>query len=132
MLRKFVSAAVVLLLVAGVTLSADKKGGKKGARGNHAFGKIVSLDLKDGTGTLTIMARKRGEPAGTEMKFQITNDTKFMVGGGKGKEGTPVAADKVADTFKKDGIVGIKFEKKDDNLIATGVRSITFRKKKEG
>jgi hypothetical protein len=129
MLRTFGSAVVVLLLVAGVTVSADKKGGKRGGRGNMAFGKIVSLDLKEGAGTLTVMARKGRGQEPQEMKIQITKDTKFMVGGGRGKPGTPVAADKVADTFKKDGHVAVRFEKKDDIVIATSVSSITFRKK---
>jgi hypothetical protein len=129
MLRKFASAVVVLLLVAGVTVSADKKAGKRGGRGNAVFGKIVSLDLKDGAGTLTVMARKGRGQQPQEMKIQITKDTKFMVGGGRGKPGTPVAADKVAETFKKDGRVVVRVEKKGDNVIATTVRSVTFRKR---
>ncbi len=133
MLRKFASAVVVLLLVAGVTVSADKKGGKRGGQVYAVLGKIVSLDLKGGAGTLTVMYVGSGSPKPLEMKIQITKDTKFMVGGGKGafQAGTPVAADKVAKTFKKGGdvIVRGRFEKKGDPLIATSVRRLTFRKK---
>jgi hypothetical protein len=89
----------------------------------------VSLDLKDGAGTLTVMARKGRGQQPQEMKIQITKDTKFMVGGGRGKPGTPVAADKMADTFKKDGHVIVRFEKKGDTVVATSVSTFTPRKK---
>jgi len=130
MLRKLVSAVVVLFLLSSISLAADVKGGKKAFKGNHAFGKVVSLDLKDGVGTLTVMARKARNEEPMEMKFKVTKDTKFMEGGGRGKEGTPVAADKVADTFGKDKFVMVAFEKQGDNTVAKVVRTIKFGRPK--
>jgi hypothetical protein len=124
MLRKFVSAAVVVLLVAGVSLAQEKKADKKPtARPNVALGKVVSLDLKEGVGTITVMTRGRRGAEGKEMKFKVTKDTKFVKGASRDQKGTPVAADKVADTFKKDSAVVIIYEGTGDNLTAKTVNA---------
>jgi hypothetical protein len=117
--------------VVGGTSAADKKGGKRPARGTIAFGKVVSLTVKDGAGTLTIDARKSREDKTTVKKtFKITKDTKFGVGAGRGKKPTPVSPGKVADTFKKGTIVVVRFEKNGDDMIAKGVVKFTPRKPK--
>ena len=121
----------LLLLVMGVTLAQEKKA-ERGARGTRARGKIVAMDLKDGTGTLTVMTRGRGGAEGKEVKFMITKDTKFGKGAGRGKQPTPVDADKVNDTFKKDTNVSVQFEKSGDDMIAKSVTQFTPRRRGGG
>jgi hypothetical protein len=128
MLRTCVSAVVALLLVVGVTLAQEKRGERRG-RGNRTFGKIVSLDLKDGAGTLTVMARSRRDEEAKEMKFKVTKDTKFGKSAGRGKPPTPIEADKVADTFKKDTIAIIHFEKSGDDIVAKSVNQVQLRRR---
>jgi hypothetical protein len=124
MLRKLVGAGIALLLVVGVTLAADKK-----PAGKRAVGKVVSVNLKDGAGTITVMARKARGAEAEKMTFKVTKDTKFGVGAGRGKKPTPVAADKVSDTFKKDTNVFVTYEMKDDDMVATRVVKFTPRKR---
>ena len=129
MVRKFFSAGVALLLVAGVTLAADKGSDKKAGPHNVAFGKVVSLNVTDGVGTLTVMAHKaRGDEA-TEMKFKVTKDTQFVKGGGPGQEGTPIDAGQLSDTFKTDATVAVRYEGEGDTLTAKRVSAVTPRKK---
>jgi hypothetical protein len=129
MLRRLLCAGVALLLVVGVTVAQDKKEGQRRQRPrNVAFGKVVSLDLnKDGSGTLTIMARTSRTEEPKERKFKVTKDTKFVKGGGPGKEGTPVEAVQVADTFKKDATVAVRFEGEGEAKTAKTVAAVTPR-----
>ncbi len=129
MLRRSFCAGIALLLTVGLTLAEEKKKEEKG-KGNVVFGKVVSLDLKDGVGTLTVMARKaRGEEP-KEMKFLVTKDTKFVKGGGPGQEGTPVDAAQLSDTFKKDQVVAIRPEGEGEKMTAKTVSAVTPRPKK--
>jgi hypothetical protein len=131
MLRKVVGTAVALLLAVGVSLAADKKGGTKPKRGPGAVGKITAVDLKGGVGTVTVLAKKSKDAEAEKMTFKVTKDTKFAVGAGKGKKPTPVEADNVGDTFKKGTTVYVRYEKKDEDLIAKMVVKFTLRKKKD-
>ena len=63
--RRLFCAGVAVLLVVGVTLAEDKKDEGKRPR-DVAFGKVVSLKLMDGTGTLVIRSTPRDGGEGKE------------------------------------------------------------------
>jgi hypothetical protein len=120
-MRRFVSATVALLFVVGIGLAADKKEQVQ-QRQRPARGKVVSLSLKDGVGTLTVMARMARNEEPKEVKIEITKDTKFTKApAARGQQGETIAADKVAETFKKDTTVVVQYEKKDDKMVAKTV-----------
>lgn len=125
MLRQCSGAGLVLLLVMGVAVAANQDDGKKKKGGqrdpNAVFGKVVSLELKDGVGTLTVLGRQGRGGEEKEVKFQVNKDTKFVKGGGRGAEPAPVEADKVAETFKKDTRVMVRSQGEDDKRTATTV-----------
>jgi len=130
MLRRSFCAGVALLLVVGVTAAQERKEGQRRQRPRDvAFGKVVSLDVKDGVGTLTILARTSRTEEPKETKFKVTKDTKFVKGGGPGREGTPVEADKVTDTFKKDATVAVRFEGEGETKTAKTVAAVTPRRR---
>src|SRR3954469_23815634 len=110
MLRRLFCAGVALLLVVGVTLAEDKKNEGKRPR-NVAFGKVVSLVVNgDGSGTLVVVSTPRDGGEAKEHKFKVTDKTKYVMGGGRGKEGTPVEADQVRKTFHEGAVVAVRYE----------------------
>jgi hypothetical protein len=132
MVRKVFWTGLAVLVVAGVTLAAEKRAAKEAGQRNVAFGKVVSLELqKDGTGTLTVMARPARNEEPTEKKFQITKDTKWVQGASRNQEGTPVEAGQVEKTYKADATVAIRYDKEGDSLIAKRVNAVTPRPEPE-
>jgi hypothetical protein len=73
MLRKFVSAAVILVLVAGVSLGQKAAKGKKGHRGHR--GTVTKVDGNK----VTVSHKAKGGTA-TDKTYTISDDTKFMAG----------------------------------------------------
>jgi hypothetical protein len=96
-MRKLVCAAVTLVLVAGAGLAEEAKGAKKGAMGT-----LVKCDGEKGI--ICILVKKSKDDEGTKTEFKITDETKFQVGAGKGKEPT-VLTDKAEIKEKlKEGV----------------------------
>ena len=120
MLPRFFFAGVALVLATGVTLAAEKdpEGGPP-----VKVGRIVSLDLKDGNGSLTALVKRPGRVPlrPTEMAFEVTKETKFLKRDGPDAEKTAVNADQVADTFKKGTSVTIRYSWKSGRLVAKEV-----------
>jgi len=125
MLRRSFCAGVALLLAVGITL-AEEKGGVK-----TAVGKVVSLDLKDGIGNLTVMLVKDKGQEPKELRLHVTKATKFLKGGGPGSEGTAVESSHVAETFKRDVLVSIQYEGERDSWTAKTVSAVPPRPKKD-
>jgi hypothetical protein len=99
MLRKFVCAAVALVLVTGIALAEEKKG-KGGKKRTGTFGKITKIDAT--MGTLTVLVKKSREDEGTSTDFTLTKNTKFQVSNGRGKEPTVVTSkDEIKEKFKE-------------------------------
>ncbi len=95
MLRKFVIAAVIAILFAGPTLTADKDKDKKkkGRKGPQLpGGKITKVEGDK----ITIAARKKG--ATTAKVYTITKDTKFVAH--KGKQKKDLTADEAKGRLK--------------------------------
>jgi hypothetical protein len=77
MLRKFVSAVVVVVMLAGLAHAAkDKKAGKK----RKPHGRVVKVEGEK----LTVAMGKKG--AKTEKTFTLKKDTKFVTGKRKNKK----------------------------------------------
>jgi hypothetical protein len=77
MLRKFVSAVVIVAMIAGVGLAQAKKPGKKG---KHPRGKIVKVEGDK----ITVAVGKKG--AKGDKTLQLTPATKYVTGHGKSKK----------------------------------------------
>jgi hypothetical protein len=77
MLRKFVSAVVIVAMAAGVGLAQDKKSGKKA---KHPRGKIVKVEGNK----LTVAVGKKGETSNKTLN--LTGTTKYVTGHGKNKK----------------------------------------------
>jgi hypothetical protein len=104
MLRKLVSAVVVLVLIAVVGTAQEKKGRPAGSRG-----KIVKFDVDKGV--LTVLVKKSREDEGTKTDFTITKDTKFQMGAGRGKEPTAVTSpEEIKEKFKEGGVVRLTLD----------------------
>lgn len=123
MLRRSFCAGVALLLAVGIMLGEE--GGVK-----TAVGKVVSLDVKRGVGTLTVMLVKDKGQEPKEMRFHVTNATKFLKGGGSGSEGSAVESGHVVETFKKSVLVSVQYEGERDSWTARTVSAVTPRPKK--
>jgi hypothetical protein len=77
MLRTFVSAVVVVVMLAGLAHAAkDKKPGKK----RKPHGRVVKVE---GEKITVAMGRKKNR---TEKTFTLKKDTKFVTGKGKNKK----------------------------------------------
>ncbi len=82
-LRFALALLVAVAIMAAFSGTADAQGKKKGKFGKGVFGEITKVDLKDGTGTITVKStprRKKGEEAPEPKMYmvKITKDTKFM------------------------------------------------------
>ena len=104
MLRNFVSAFVVVIMIAGVSPAKDKKPGK----GKHRpHGKIVKVDGNK----LTLSVGKKK----TDKTFTLTGDTKYVTGKGKNKK--DLKADEAKAMLKPGVRVG--FDATEDGNIKT-------------
>ena len=126
-MRKLFCAGIALLVAVSVSVSADDKGAQKDGQRDVAYGKVVILDVKDGTGTLTVLARKAKGEQPTEMKFAVTKNTKFTKGAGPGAEATAVTAANMSTTFAKDATVAVRYEGEGNNLTAKSVSAVAPR-----
>ena len=61
-------------------LGGKRKGGKKGGDRNATFAKVVDLDVKDGVGTLTVMARKSRDEEPKEVQEKYARPFKVIGG----------------------------------------------------
>ncbi|MBE3096780.1 MAG: hypothetical protein IMZ44_06565 [Planctomycetes bacterium] len=77
-------AVAAVLVVAPVALAADH-GAKGGAKGT--FGEIKSVDIKNGTGTITIAVRGKEKGATEDKILGITTATKVKVEAAPAAEG---------------------------------------------
>jgi hypothetical protein len=79
MLRKFVAAAITLVLVVGVAVAQKQDKGGKGGKGNKGpraqVGKITKID-----GDKITVAVRKGKKETEDKTFTLTKDTKYMQG----------------------------------------------------
>ncbi|HLJ94755.1 MAG TPA: hypothetical protein VKU02_16325 [Gemmataceae bacterium] len=73
MVRIFISAALALILMTGVSVAAGKGKGKKG---QAVHGTIKKVDAKEGTITVAVKAKKAGT---ANREFKLGADTKVVV-----------------------------------------------------
>jgi hypothetical protein len=80
MFRRSLGAALVLIAVGGFVLA------------DTVTGIVTKTDIKDdGSGTITVTVRKKGEKKGEEQTIKVTKDTKFLKRG-KTKDDEPTTA----------------------------------------
>jgi len=132
MLRKFVCAAVGLVLVGGVALAAEEKAEAKKPRGKLVFGKLLKCDADKGI--ICVMVKKSKDDEGTKMEYKINEDTKFVAGSGGGEKPlTFTKGDFGKDEFKakfKEGVIVVVILD-DEGKIARRVTTGLRRKPKE-
>jgi hypothetical protein len=92
MLRTFVSTAIAVVLVAGVTLAAEEKG-------QMVRGTLVKCELDKGM--ICVLVKKNRQDEGTKTEFKVTDDTKFVIIKGRNDKVTLTKADATKDDFKK-------------------------------
>ncbi len=119
-------ALLVLLLAVGATQAGDGADEKPKQQPKFARGVMRSLSVKDGVGTLTILAAQ-DKAAPIEIKLAITGSTKFYWFGKLGRDGrparqgSPVDVTDVAAGLRKYGVIWAYYteegEKKTGTLV---------------
>jgi hypothetical protein len=118
MYRRSLASALVLVAIGGFVLA------------DTVNGIVTKTDIKDdGTGTITVTVRKKGEKKGEEKTFKVTKDTKYQKRG-KGKDAEPTSAkledftkavEKASKAEKGPKGAFAKIETKDDTDTVTAI-----------